>query len=527
MCGPPAAWTARRSWTPSRSRKIGRLIDRVECSMCIRVSFPQSRRVCRSLQACFLFVSLLALVGVSGCAGSPGNTGGVRSGGTTTVTVLITSTANDQLSQFNMILKSLTLTSQAGTTANLISTPINVEFLHVNGISEPLLTVTVPQGVYTAATASVGSTGFACDAIDPSNGYVDNAAFAYGYTPASNVTVNLPSSITISGDSAEVLLNLQVSQSASFDTSDCPLTNTFSITPTFTVSAAGSSTQNEVGLKGLVNATSGADNSFTVTAADGQGCGASGCGSQVSGPVWQVAVDAGTVYQGVGGFTQLTAGMPVDMDAVLEPDGSLRAKRIAVYDTDPSNLTSVIGPALRVPDMYPAFFPVEQLGPLRLDIYSFTFSNTAFQVSGQFDNLQTLPFPASFNATNIVPGQNIYATTHVQAHPSPEWVPATTITLVPQTINGTVSAIGNEGGFRVYTVRLAPYDLFPQFAVQQGQTTLLTSPDEVTVYADSNTQMPSSGSIAPGSVARFYGLVFNDSGTLRMDCARIMDGVPE
>jgi len=73
-------------------------------------------------------------------------------------------------------------------------------------------------------------------------------------------------------------------------------------------------------------------------------------------------------------------------------------------------------------------------------------------------------------------------------------------------------------------VTLAPYDLFPQFAVQPGQTTLLTSPNTVVVYADSNTQMLNSTPISVGGVFRFYGLVFNDNGTLRMDCAQVNDG---
>jgi len=55
--------------------------------------------------------------------------------------------------------------------------------------------------------------------------------------------------------------------------------------------------------------------------------------------------------------------------------------------------------------------------------------------------------------------------------------------------SGTVSAIGSEGGFTTYTVTLAPHDLFPQLAVQSGQTTMLTDPNTVVVYADSNTQM--------------------------------------
>jgi hypothetical protein len=32
--------------------------------------------------------------------------------------------------------------------------------------------------------------------------------------------------------------------------------------------------------------------------------------------------------------------------------------------------------------------------------------------------------------------------------------------------------------------------------------------------------------LAAGNTLRFYGLVFNDNGTLRMDCAQVNDGVP-
>jgi len=97
--------------------------------------------------------------------------------------------------------------------------------------------------------------------------------------------------------------------------------------------------------------------------------------------------------------------------------------------------------------------------------------------------------------------------------------------LIPQTIDGTISSSSTTGNFTVYTVTLASYDLFPQLAVQQGQTTLLTNPNEVQVYVDSNTQMLNTQSLAAGSTLRFYGLVFNDNGTLRMDCGQISDGV--
>ena len=71
---------------------------------------------------------------------------------------------------------------------------------------------------------------------------------------------------------------------------------------------------------------------------------------------------------------------------------------------------------------------------------------------------------------------------------------------------------------------LASYDLFPQLAVLPGQTTLLNNPSVVEVYADTNTAMLTSSAPAFGDTLRFSGLVFNDHGTLRMDCAQISAG---
>jgi hypothetical protein len=160
--------------------------------------------------------------------------------------------------------------------------------------------------------------------------------------------------------------------------------------------------------------------------------------------------------------------------------------------------------------------------------FYFSFGSAAFQTSGQFTNLQNLPFPASFNAGNMVDGQNVYITSHgLTISPEPIYVPAATITLTPQTINGTVSEVSNDGGFATYTVVLAPYDLIPSLAVQQGQTTVLSNPSNGVVYVDSNTQQLNTKPLAAGSVLRFNGLLFNDRGTLRMDCGQMNDGVAE
>jgi hypothetical protein len=246
-----------------------------------------------------------------------------------------------------------------------------------------------------------------------------------------------------------------------------------------------------------------------------------------------VGTGSSTIFQGISGFSQLAAGMPVDMDVAIQTDGSLLATRVSVEDANTASLSIFGGPVESVYAPRQEFSIVgrEQQGYLDANAYydgslQFNFGGAVFQTTGELTNLQSLPFPASFNASNMVAGQDVYITTHALSAANLP-IPATTITLAPQTINGTVSAIGSEGGFATYTVTLAPYDLFPALALQPYQSAVLTDPNTVVVYADSNTQMLNTNPIAVGGVARFYGLVFNDNGTLRMDCAQIKDGVAE
>jgi hypothetical protein len=282
-----------------------------------------------------------------------------------TVTVVLSGTANDQLSEFDIEFQSITLTGTGGKTVTLLSQSQTSEFIHVNGTTEPLLTVTVPQDVYTAATVAVG-------------------------------------------------------------------------------------------------------------------------GAQ-----------------------------------------SLLATRIAVEDPSPVDVQR--GPILFVsnsssPVMY--MDPRQEQGmDRRVDMETFNFGSATFQISGQLNNLPTLPFTPSFAASNMVPGQNVYISSPAFLLTGPYLAVATTITLMPQTINATVVGSSTSGNFTVYNVALGAYDPFPSLAVQPGQTALLTDPNNVEVYVDSQTLMLNSSAPAVGNTLRFYGLVFNDNGTLRMDCAQISDGV--
>ncbi len=497
--------------------------------------------------SCSHFLSYLSLVSLLAFALATigcGSGGGAKTppppqfSGNTNVTVVASSTANDQLSQFDLQIQTLTLTGQSGNTVNVLSGSWETEFMHVNGLVQPIATVSIPQGIYTAATAVIGGASFTCETVMPADsdtpGNLDESTYAYGYTPNSQVAVNLPSPVTITGDSMGLVVNLQVSQSASFPSTCYPpnggiasfsITPTFNLTPaTFTTQATSPANGKVTELEGQVSALASAGSGFTLA---------------VSGPDYTfdqtltVAANGNTVYQGLSNLSALQVGTFVDMDGALQADGSVLATRIASYDQ--SALNVMIGPLLQLAASAPDFysFPSEQqgqtysqpLGSQGLGIYSYS-DTTSFQISGQMSNVNSLPFAASFTSGNMVTGQNVAVFSGpITAYYGGEYNAATTIALMPQTIDATLVGSATSGSFTDYTVSLASYDLFPTLAVQPGQTTVLSKPGEVEVYIDNNTQMLNTQSLTSGGTFRFYGLVFNDNGTLRMDCAQVNDGV--
>jgi hypothetical protein len=441
------------------------------------------------------------------------------------VTVVVSSDANNQLTDFGLILQSITLTNSSGKSVTLLSQPRGTEFVHINGLVEPMITGTLPQDTYTAATVTVGAADFTCDTLDPAGGLQDSE-FAYGYVPAPNVTANLPTPISITGDSVGITLRMLVQRSATF--SSCSGGATYAITPSFTLSSfdiaavsTGSASNTALSLEGAVTSVSGTSGSFEILRP-----------VYMSEPATslKVSIDDSTGFQGLDGLPSLAVGTFVELDGAIQADGSVHATRVAVADPTAVDvrrgpILSVIRQATPIVDIK----PIEGLGKDGLvDVEPYDFSNTTFRISGQLSNVQQLPFTATFNAANMVPGQYVYLSSpaFVTCCGGEYYAPATTMTLMPQTIDGIVLAVGTSGNFTVYSVELSGSDLFPTLATQPAQATLLTQPNEVKVYVDSGTRMFNSDPVGLGSTLRFYGLVFNDQGVLRMDCAQINDGVP-
>ena len=386
--------------------------------------------------------------------------------------------------------------------------------------------MSVPQDVYTSAALTYVDSSFTCVTFASGDIYFSTYADNLGTQSA---TVNLPSPITVSGTSMGLLLDLQASQSASIPPG-CYQPNfpAYAITPTFnlsalTIASQPSNTTNGklTGIGGMVASTNATG--FTLLTPDNTFNG----GGTITGQPLSVNASSSTVYQGISGLSALNVGTFVDMDTAVQSDGSLMATRITVED--PAALNVVIGPIYSVccSNVFNVFSLQDQGATLTNETPYTVGAGTVFRTSGQFTNLQDLPFPARFAASSIVAGQNVYVSSQALQFTCCLWTPATTVTLMPQTINAKVTGVSSSGSYQIYTVALASYNLFPTLAAQPLQTNILNNPGNVVVYVDSNTQMFNSTPLSVGSLLRFNGLVFDDNGTLRMACAEVGDGVPE
>lgn len=466
---------------------------------------------------------------LTGCGGGS-QMGGTPPSGNTQVVVLRTSTANDQLVSFQVALASIALVDKAGNSVTVYSTPFTFgpirEWMNLNGISAPLPAATVPAGTYTSAVVTVFNCSFTTETFDSTaNQFSTNiSAEDTCAEGAGTTTVNLPNPIKITGSAMALSLNLQVSQSYAI----VPTTGliNYTIDPVFTLTPVTLAPQPKDESGGKVTVI---DAQVTSLGADGKTI----MLQTSDGIALTVVSDTTTVFQGVSNFSALAADMIFNFDAAIQSDGSLLATRIEV--PDPMAVASV-GGLFTIPVIQPGVFEtlnLEQNGctivqePFCANIFHLNI-DAVLGVSGELTNLASLPFPASFASSNFLQGQNLLITS--SGDPSVGSIEETlTVTLLPQTVNGTVSAVSNENGFAVYTVTLAPYDLIPVLQNYTSDTPPphLANPSTIVVYADTNASFLNSGTIAVGSLIRARGVIFDDNGTARMDATAIYDGVPE
>ncbi|MHB1700419.1 MAG: DUF5666 domain-containing protein [Acidobacteriaceae bacterium] len=451
-----------------------------------------------SLAGVLVVASALSAALLAGCSGATPSSVVSPMVKATNVPVLLTDSPSTQLLSFELTVSSITLTNTAGKTFTVLSKPARIEATHLNGVSEPLLTLALPQDTYTSAAIGYSN---------PEVTYLNatNTPVEYSNTNSGSVTVNFAAPIAVSTTALSLSVELLLSQSVTI------AGNTVTINPQFNVTSLPVAAQptNEDngkvdGVKGAISALNASANSVTVQTSDGASL--------------IVAVNSSTQYDGISGFSALGVGMLVEMDLATQTDGSELATRIHVEDA--STHDELEGPVVKIVGNPATSLQMVLRQELGNDLSSSNLgtvytvavdSNTDFNMSNRFGEDRTFPFAAIFNSSTIFAGQNVTA---VVPKVSGTDATATMVTLQQQPVSGTVSAIASSGGYSVYTVTLAPTDFL---ATLTGLTT-------VNVYVGSNAQMVNAAPITVGSTARFQGLLFNSGGTLSMISGQVNNG---
>ena len=456
-------------------------------------------------QGASLSLALVAgLVFLAGCTSNVASTAGSSiANPAVAVPVLITDAPSDQLVAFTLTLNSITLTDSAGKTTSILSTPTTIEVCHLNGIQSALVTASIPQDTYVSALITFSN---------PEITYINSSGQPVVASPVlatTSYTATFASPIVIANSSSSLLFDLLASQSVAISGT------TVTVTPTFNVKAVPSATamppagRNGTGMQqmGTVVSASGT----TLVIAPG------------SGPDLTLTTNSSTVLQGFSSLATLTAGELVQVDFTVQTGGVLLATRIQLPPSNPGGqpANQLNGPVTALTSSGFKMALMQGLGPAvgatsSGAIYTVTTSSsTTFAIAPQFVSLSGLPFTPAFTAATLTPGQAVGVTTSALST-SADTATASNVYLIPQTIEGSVTAISTSGTYTVYTLTLATGSAFGS----------LSGASTVTVYTSTTTAGMSTTPIIVGSTVRFNGLIFNTSGKFNMVAAVCPDGAP-
>jgi hypothetical protein len=459
------------------------------------------------LPALLVCISAVLVTGCgSGGAPPSGGGSGPTPGGSTQVTLLLSGSANGFPLDFRIALGSLTLVNQSGKTVTVFTNQQTTDAVAHNGHPVPLLTATVPQDTYTSAQFTDNQIDLTYLMNSPGSiDVVDNETL--GDCCQSTPTVVLASPITISGSSMALQVNLNLSKSI--------LPNNNPVIPyrtaayveltAFPLTSAGAvNIEDEYGQVVSTNAAG-----FSLLTADGANL--------------DVAANSATSFTGLSGMSALAAGMFLETDGSLQDDGSLQASRVQV--TDPATKNMSVGTVVSGYSGGSSFVFVNRQGVgsdpnLQQHPQGFPYAynaSTHFGISSRYTNLASLPFTPHFDVTSLGRGQHVWLSIPSVTTTNPYSV-ATDITLVPQTLNAQILSSSTQGAFTVYNVLLPAEDYVAQ-AFASGSSA------NAVIYLDNATRVLNGVSLATGTMARFTGLLFNDGGTLRLDCDEVDLGV--
>lgn len=457
----------------------------------------KTQRIAKSVAIAFTATLSAAALIVAGCTAGLSTATTVATAAAA-VPVSITDAPSDQVVAAGLTLNSIVLTDSSGKTASILTAPITFEAAHLDAVQEPLFTPAIPEDTYTSVALTYSNAQVAY--IDPTTKQVVVATATLANTGQS---ITFPKPIAVYNTATSLLIDYLVANSVAISGS------TVTVTPAFNIAPAPIPQQPTNGTNGLLCGIQGevtalGSSSFTLTNA--------------SGTALTIYVNSSTQYQGLSGFSALAVGALVQVDAATQSNGTLLATRVEEQGPPPPSggtpLEMLVGPVTAVTGSPATSFtqvvrqqigPASTASPIQTDTITVN-SSTAFQMPGRLGNVTggALPFTPVFSAATLFAGQVVSVTTTGVTNQA---ATAVGVALSPQTVDGTISAIGSaSGGYTTYTVALASGSWL---ATVSGKTT-------VTVYVNGNVQAINSTTLAVGDAARFNGFLFNNGGALAL-----------
>jgi len=436
--------------------------------------------------------ALATALAVAGCtAGLNNAVTTVASAAKTLVPVSLTDAPSDQVVAASLTINTIVLTDSSGATASVLASPFTFEAAHLDAIQEPLLTPSIPQDTYVSVMLTYSNAQVAY--IDPTTNQV---VLATGTLANTSQTITFSSPIVVNNTSTGLLIDYLVANSVTISGS------TVDVAPEFNVSAVPIAPQPTNGLNGLQCGINGqitalGTDSFTLETPEGTSL--------------TIYVNSSTMYQGISGFSALAVNAFVQVDTQTQSDGDLLAVRISEQGPPPPNGILLVGPVTAVTGSPATSFtevvrqqvgPNSTANPIQVDTITIN-SSTTFQLPFQLNNLSggTLPFTATFSAATLFAGQNVAVST---SGVTSNAATATTVSLAPQTVDGTIASTTAGSGGDVITLTLN----------SSGWLAKLTGKSTVTVYTNGNLQNVGPTAPAAGSTIRFNGFLFESGGNL-------------
>lgn len=389
---------------------------------------------------------------------------------------------SDRIIAFGLTVNSMTLVG--GGNPTVISTATPIEFVRNAGTFQPLVTAKLSAGTFTGATIMVSNPKVV--AIDTTS-HLPVMLTAALSTTTVNVTFNTP--ITISSGTVETDFDLDLANSVTINGT------TATINPVFHVSSKIVHDQDNDDFKDVHGAVvSVSAPNFTIA-------------SREMAQMFTFATDGNTTFQGITSLSQLTAGMIVEVDAQMQSDGTLLAKRVEVEEDsdDGMEVQGFISSVMGTPATQFTLNDDFESGPIAAlfdllgigtNITVNLTSTTTLSVSDT-DAINLSGLAVTFDANNLGKAQRVDAGAMHQASFSMSGLVLTAdrVRLRQQSVQGTVSNFsGSTPG--TFTLTLASDSAF---ALLTGQTTL-------TVQLVSTTSEDMT--VANGGAVRVRGLLF-------------------